>query len=507
MSKVFKSRRPCVFLSVPLFMLIAGHTYGQVFNVQPGLDTRLTYSDNVDATSTNQRSAWLIEVSPSLRGGIDREGGRVSTRFNLGLTGFQYSTDDGLEDPGVLLDGVAEVEAVEDLLFIEMDASIRRDNLSSFSGRSSNDLSRTNSDDETRSFGLAPRLEFRLGSYADATMRYRHEWFSGGDNALSSERVAEWNADVTGTRALGPFGWGLNFNRIETSYGDSQFEEVTEQSLRGTLLYTMTPQVQLRGIVGREDNDYGLGRQERNNIVGAGVDWTPTPRTSISATAEDRFFGTGYDVSVSHRRARSSFQLAAGRDVQSSRESFGSIYQDPFFNGFFNDPTLIALIPDGLAREDFVRDLLGLANDTFISNSYFETEYIRGTYTLSGVRNTLSFSLFSNDRFRVGSTAGLRTEDVFLDADRVESYGGAVNLTHQLSGRSALNANVTRTDSESSEGEVRDTRRYVYSVGYSTSLGSRSVAGLTYRHERSDGSDSRDDFTENVISANFGIRF
>ncbi|MGL1833005.1 TIGR03016 family PEP-CTERM system-associated outer membrane protein [Rhodocyclaceae bacterium SMB388] len=507
MGIVFRSRRPCVFLVVPLFMSIAGHTYGQVFNVQPRLDTRLTYSDNIDATSTNERSAWIVEVSPSIRGGIGREGGRVSTRFNLGLSGFQYSTDEGLEDPNLLLDGVAEVEAVEDLLFIEMDASIRRDNLSTFSGRSSNNLSRNTSDDETRSFGLAPRLEFALGSYANATVRYRHEWFSGGGDTLSRERLSEWRADVTSARAFGPFGWMLNYERADTRYGDSQFDEITEESLRATLTYALTPQVQLRGIVGREDNDFGLGRSDRNNIVGAGFDWFPTPRTSISATAEDRFFGTGYDVSVSHRRARSSFQLAAGRDVQSSRERFGSVFQDPFFNAFFNDPSLIALLPDDLDREDFVRDLLGLANDSFLSNAFFETEYVRATYTLSGVRNSVSFSVFSNDRSRVASSSGLRADDVFLDSDRVESSGGAVSFNRRLGSRSTLNANVTRTDTESTEGRARETRRYVYSVGYSTNLGARSVAGLTYRHERSDGTDRNDDFTENVISANFGIRF
>ena len=508
MSNGYGFRYRCVFLPVIAFLVgVGGQVHAQVFNFRPGVDARLTYSDNIDATSSNKRSAWVLDVSPQLQGGIDRRGGRVSSRFNVGLTGIRYTTDDGLQDPGLLLDGVAEVEAIEDLFFVEVDASIRRDNLSTFSGRSSNDFLRNDSDDETRSFGLAPRLEFRLGSYADATIRYRQDWFSGGGNSVSRERTRAWNADVAGTRELGPFGWGVNYQRNETSYGDSQIEDVIEESARATLYYTLTPQVTLRGTAGREANDYGAGRRERYTIYGGGFDWSPTPRTTISATVEDRFFGTGYDASIRHRWARSSFQLAASRDVSSSRQNFGSIYQDPAFNAFFNDPTLIGLLPDDLDRKDFVRELLGLANETFISNSFSETESIRAIYTISGVRNSVSFSLFSNDRSTVGSTAGLRPDDVFSNSDRVESYGGALSASHSLSGRSSLNANVTRTESESTDGQARKTTRDVWSIGYSTSFGSRSVAGLTYRHQRSDGSVSSDDFTENVISANYGIRF
>lgn len=520
MARIPKAQRPpemvrgfggvrslCLLTFIVAAPFFWGDAFAQVFNLRYGLDTRLTFTDNIDATSNNQRNAWVLDVSPSIGGGIDRQGGRVSTRFNVGFTGLQYSTDDGLQDIGLNLDATAEVEAIEDLFFVELDGSIRRDNLSLFTGRSSNDFLSTDEDDETRNFSIAPRLEFRLGSAADATVRYREEWFSGNDNSLSSQNNSEWNADIVGARAFGPFGWAINYRHSETSYGDSDRGDVIEESARLTLFYSLTPQVQLRGIGGYEVNDYGAGVRDRTSIVGAGFDWYPTPRTAISATFEDRFFGTGYDITIRHRRARSSFQLSAVNDVESTVQNFGSVYGDPFFVLFFNDPTLIGLFPDDGDREDFVRELLGLANDSFVSNSYYETESLRAIYTLSGVRNSISFSVFSDDRYRVGDTTGLRPEDVFFDSDRVESRGGSVSLSHRLSGRSSLNANVTRTDSESSNGESRETRRYVYSVGYSTSFGSRSVAGLTYRHQRSDGSVSSDDFTENVISANYGIRF
>ncbi len=488
-------------------LLLSSGVGAQVFDFQPRLDTRLTYTDNASASSSGKKSAWVAEVSPGLAGGISREGARVSGRFNLGIRNLGYASDEGWRSPALSLQAAGEVEAIEDHFFVEMDAAVRRDNLSTFSGRASDDFLNNERSNETRTLTLAPRLEFGLGSIATGRIQYRQTWLSGGSNSLSGQKNGQWLASLDSARAFGPLGWGLSYSRSDNTYSDSDLDDVTQESLRATLLYSVSQQLRLRGSVGRESNDFGTGRSESYRIVGAGFDWFPTVRTAVSGTVEDRFFGNGYDLSFSHRMARSTFQLAAGRDVTSSLQRFGSVFQDPFFLLFFNDPVLVALLPDQFEREAFVRQLLGLTGDTFISNAYFVSRNLRATYAITGARNTLTFSITSNDRSSLGTLTGLRAEDVFRSADRVKTKAASISLSHRLTPRSSLNATLTRAVAESSAGLAQKTRRMTSSIGYSTSIGARSVAGLTYRHQRSDGSTAGSDFSENVLTANFGMRF
>jgi uncharacterized protein (PEP-CTERM system associated) len=485
-------------------VLTAGHAYGQVFDLQPTLQTRITFSDNIRAAGSDKRSGWVAEVSPGLSGGISREGARVQGRFNMSARNIGYTSDDGWRRPALSLQAGGQVEAIEDLFFIEADAAIRRSNLSLFAGRSGDDFLNADRRNETRSFALAPRLEFALGSFADAQLRYRQSWLAGGSGALTAQRRGEWSADLTGARAFGPLGWGLNYRRADTAYRGGDLNDVREESLRGSLFYTVTPQFRVRAIAGRERNDFGDGRKQSNSITGAGFDWNPSPRTTVSGYVEDRFFGNGYDLNFSHRMARSTFQLGLGRDVTSSVQRFGSVFSDPFFQLLFNAPSFVAEFPDPAEREDVVRAILGLTGDSFVSNAYFVDQRLRAAYTLRGARNTLTLGYTQSNRSRVSGIGGLRGEDIFRESDRVKNRSLSLAYSHRLTPHSSLNASVARSIAERSGGLSDRTRRLTTTLGYNTRLGHRTVGGLTYRHQRSSGAN---DFTENVISANMNMRF
>lgn len=485
-------------------LIQGGVAHAQVFDLQPSLETRMTFSDNIRASASDKQSGWVAEVSPGLGGGITREGGRVQGRFNMSARNLGYSSDDGWQGAALSLQAAGQVEAIEDLFFIEADAAVRRSNLSLFSGRSSDDFLNADRRDETRSVSLAPRLEFALGGFADARLRYRQDWLSGGSDALQAQRRGEWSADLIGARVFGPLGWGLNYRRADTVYRGGDINDVREASLRGTVFYTVTPLLRLRAIVGRERNDFGAGRKQSDSIVGAGFDWTPTPRTTLGGYIEDRFFGNGYDLSLNHRMARSTLQLAFGRDVSSSVQSFGSVFSDPFFAILFDNPGFVEQFPDALEREAVIRSILGLTGDNFVSNAYFVDRRARAAYTINGMRNSVSFAYTQSDRSRVSGVTGLRGDDLFRDSDNVRNRSLSASFSHNLTPHSSLNASVARSIAERSGGLSDRTRRLTTSLGYTTRLGHRTVAGLSYRHQKSSGAE---DFTENVISANMNMRF
>lgn len=500
---------PCVFpllrpLCLALAFTAAGAVHAQKVDVSPGVDARLTWTDNARAGSSG-RSDWVGEVAPSL--GISRQGGRAQGRLNTRFRSIHYASESDRSNSFLTLDGRGEIEALEDLFFIEADASIRRDGLSLFTGRAGDDVFGRGRNEETRTFSLAPRLEFRLGSFADGVVGYRTRWLDGGRGNLSAARLDQWTASLSNPNALGRIGWGANYVRSRNYYDDSQIPDVTVEVARGTVFYNLSPQFRLRGVVGHEKNDFGGPRSDSGSIIGGGFDWFPTPRTAVLATVEDRLFGTGYDVSVSHRRARSSWELSYGRDLSSSLQNFGSVFSDPLFAFFYDLPQFVELYPDPLEREDVVRGFLGLTGDSFFSNAYFVDRRMRGAFSLNGVRNTLTFSVTTSDRERVSTLGGLRAEDDFFDSDRVRSRAVGLTLNHRLSGLSSLNAGLTRTTARRSGDIDQETRRLTASLGYSTRLGPRTVAGLTYRYQRANGRGGAADFTENAITANIGMRF
>lgn len=389
----WKPSIPRKILGVLLLGALAGGAQAQLVRVDPSVQFRLTYTDNVRADRDASRSDLVGQVTPGLGLSTTRTGGRVRGRLNTRLGGVLRSRDSGSGSASLGLQGSAQVEAIEEHLFVDLDASVRRSNLSLFEGRADDDFLTTNRGNETRTFSIGPRLEFRLGNVAQGRLRYQSRWLDSGGRTVGTQRLNRLDAGLDSSTAFGRLGWGLDYSRTDTSYADRDIDEVAQEIVRVTLYYRLTSQLRVRGSVGYERNDFGGPRVENRRIVGAGADWFPTPRTSISASVEDRFFGTGYNLSLNHRRARSIWLLAYGRDVSSSLRRFGSVFDDPFFLALFDDPAYVEQFPDPLEREDAIRQELGLTGDSFLSSAHFVAQSLRGAVSLLGVRNALTLSV------------------------------------------------------------------------------------------------------------------
>lgn len=504
-----RSVRAVRLLALAIGAIGAGSALAQTITVTPSVQTRLTWTDNGNASS-DKESDWIAELAPGIS--ISRESGRVSGLLNAQLRNVGYANDSGRNTSYLGLQGRGQLEAIENLFFVDVDANISRSNLSAFSGRSANDDLSVDEDNETRSWSIGPRLQFRLGASTQGSIRYLSRWLESGGSAASNQRLDQWTAQASSPAATRVFGWGLDFSRSKTEYDDSLSRDVTQETGRATLFINVTPQFRLRVIGGHESNDYANSRGESGTIYGGGVDWNPTERTAISGTVEERVFGTGYNLSFKHRAARSTWDLTYVKDFSSSAQSLGGgIYQDPQFLTFFNDPNLVAALPDSAQREAFVRLLLGYpptgGTGAIVSNAQQLTETFRAGFSVIGMRNTLSFSLQQSDSSRLSDVSGLSAQDDFALSDTVKTTSATVSFSHKLSGLSSLNTAITRSRSEGASGTGLDTSRLFATAGLTTKIGPRTNAGLTYRYQRSDGSSAGSDFTENAITANLGMTF
>ena len=521
-------RLPALSL-VALALLAAEGAHAQSYTVSPTLDARLTWTDNASGSGIggfggggggrNGGSDWIMEVSPGIS--MSRDAGRLNGTLAASFRNLMYASNSDRNTTYLALSGAGEFEAIERMLFIEADASISRNNMSSFSTRGSGDELDVNSDNETRVFSLSPRFEFRLGDNTRGTARYRWRWSDSGNTSLANQNSGDWSFGLSNTEITDIFGLGLEYNRSSSSYGSasgvsggsSTFKGggKEQEIMRATLYAKATPELRLRGIVGRESNDYGDNGKQSNTVTGGGFDWNPTDRTTISGTVEKRIFGRGYDFSLQHRLARTTFFMTFGRDIQSSLDMVaGGGLLDPLYEPLYNDPLLIALYPDPLMRRDAVLLILHRLRGDVLTNAYFVNRSFSAGVTRSLPRGVLSFTVSRSDRTRLGNADNLATEDDFRNFDAIKSNTATLSYSHRLTAQTSLNTSLSRTKSEGSGTAGADTQRTMFSTGLSSSLGPNTTGALQYRHQRSDGDSTglgSNDFTENSVTATVGVRF
>ena len=498
--------RLALIAALLLPLAASGVAQAQTVRIQPTLDTRLTWTDNVDTDEDGQQD-WIGEISPGVS--ISRESGRFSGGLNMSLRNTFHAEQTEDNTTYLALQGRGTIEAIEDAFFVDLGASISRDNRSAFTGRFAGDTLDNDEDNETRLFSIGPRFGFRFGESGEGNIGYEERWLTGGSDTLGDQRSGSLRASIADPVSFRLFGWGLDYSRTDTSYDEGDSRDVTEEIGRGTLFINVDPQFRLRAIGGYESNDYALIDGESGAIWGAGFDWYPTDRTAISATGEERIFGTGYNVSVQHRMARSVWSLSATRDISSQldeleeayfltdryQDIFGALKGSPLGDRFTDDELRL------LARDIYFLDDPG----SIRTNRYYVSRGVTAGVSLIGVRNTLTFSVGQTERTALNTFEG--TADIADDFDgreRIKTRTASVSLSHQLSGLSALNASLMRSKGEGDGADNDETDRTMFTLGVTRSLSPNTSGSLTYRHIKSEGDDS---YTENAVTAVLGMRF
>ena len=481
---------------------LPGVAAAQSVRVTPTFDTELTWTDNVDA-EPNGRDDFILEVTPGVS--VTRTGGRMTGSLSARLRNLMYANDTDANTSFVSLNGSGTYEAIEDLLFIDASASVSRSNLSAFSGRGTGDPFSVDPNNETRTWSITPRLEsdLRFGEAGRGSIRYSSRGINSNSGGLGNQRADTWDVSLSDPGGFRFLGWGIDYSRTDLDGGTSANSVQTEQTLRGTLFANISSQFRVRGIVGRESNDYEDGVETSSDIVGGGIDWYPTDRTVITATVEDRFFGRGYDVSFNHRMSRSVWFVSASRDTSSLARDLGpAIVFDQGCFELVSDPTYRPDITDPVERERLLLDCLSLT--LLRTNAAYVDRSLSGGFSLLGVRNTLSFSATRSDRSNLSELSGLLPDDDFRNTDRVRTTSATVSWSHQLTGTSSLIASLTRSRSESLDEADLDTRRLTGTIGISRALGPHTQGGLRYRYQKSEGTN---EYTENSVTATVGMRF
>ncbi|MEC5397663.1 TIGR03016 family PEP-CTERM system-associated outer membrane protein [Uliginosibacterium sp. H1] len=492
-------------------MLTATPTFVAAQSWRLGADVRVreAFTDNVRLSGTNPESDWVTEVAPGVS--LSGRSARVRGNLNARLNSYYHTTDTDSNNTNLDLFGGGTVEAIEDTLFVDADARASQEVLSSFGASSPDGINTNENSAQYYSLSITPRAYWRLGSSGTGEARYRLGYSGADTSAYDTRLTHDWTLALRNGSAWGRAGWELVGLGSSNEYDRGRDQSMAR--LRAAFVYTVSGSLKLRLFGGQERNNFTSRDQESYTNWGGGVEWRPSERTLFSAEAEDRFFGTGYNIRFSHRRPRSSVDMHFSRDVSSNSDAIngGSSY---FLLLEQEERLLESQIPDVTQRRQVAILRLALQGITpqnaaqlgGLSSTRTINRVGRITLVASGLRNDFSLSLSRLQRDTFFNQALSAVSDDFSRYGRVIDYVAFVGWNTRLSPRTSVNAGLTYTDSEGSNSGSPDTSRQQKDVtlGLNTTFGSHSNGGLQYRRSNSSGSAT---YTENAVSAFLAYRF
>lgn len=470
------------------------------WNATGSLGFSTAFTDNYNLDPDGQKDpAVIFTVTP----GIDIRG--QTARVNAALaasTQLQYRTiSDPKPDATVQLTGTSNSELVRERFFLDANASVSQQPLSSSSGTSG---SGSNSSQSTVStVELSPYLLNRLGSFANVETRHlfgAQFQSNGSGNSSNSNNDDNLSNSITNVFSIG-LGSGRDFTRFlwtNRAYVGRQTRfdasDVDEGGIVFSPEYVVKPGFSFLGDLGYEVLDDG-----NNNLSGptalGGFDWRPNPTFSLRAVYGKRLENQSGEGSLRYEIGpRTTVVGTASESVETGQTSLlqttGSLGVNPATGRFVDRRTGLAYNP----RPQTVN------TDNNLSRIR------RGSLNLShasGVNN-FGFSVFATDQKDLdnnnnsnnGSGSGDQTTwGVNASWSRQIDLRTGLTLTGEYEKGDGDDSGNNNNNNQSSG----NFERYNFSIALNRTLSESLQGFVRYGFQKQTSKDNSNEFTENAV--------
>jgi uncharacterized protein (PEP-CTERM system associated) len=470
-------------------LLCTAPAFAQRWSLTSGVDSQLTWNSNTGLGTQSNQSDTTLQIQPRLT--IQGEGGRLRVAGSAVLNGVAYLNH--TQPNGVLptVDLNARVEAVERLFFVEAAYRATQTSQNPFgaqptAGSTSNTLTASQS-------RLSPYLQGAAGSDTRYLVRSDNSW----TNEQSPTTPAPGSTVAGGSGYFGrhsamierdprPFGWRFEASRDETRYRNSTTDTLTTDLARLNLTYALGVDVTGGVRLGYEDNNFQPGG--RHGIYGVQGQWRPSPRTSLNAYDERRFFGSAWQLRFDHRQPQAAFNVGMSRQIDTAPQALFDLPANANVAALL-DAMFASQIPDAAARAKAVQDYIarqGLPAGTLQPLTVFAQR-------LSLVTSNSASATWIGTRSSVTlSVSYVRTEDA-LDAGPLSTgssltnnvqTGAGLTFSRRLSPTLGLNAGIdySRVRGRGAVNTEQSTQRGINAqLSLQAAPKTTAIAGARYR--------------------------
>ncbi len=476
---------------------------GRALTVDMSASVTETLTDNAMLRDSEKRSDAITQLSAGINAALRSD--RVNGVLDYQLTGTVHARESKSDKVGQALRSAVNAVLIENLFYLDGAASISRQAISAFGiqdvGRSLDNPNTT----EVRNLSLTPSLRGRIGSSAvfDARVNFAHQSTEGSSRGDLSTRTESLSI---GARPGVRLGWNASLVRSNYKFKNGRTTQDT-RALAG-LVFQPDPSLRFNASLGREENDITTLGAKNNNTWGVGVVWVPSPRTSLSATRDHRFFGDAHSVSFVHREARTTWRFTSSRDLQNAQPNQATtVLQDAFQ---LLDDLLASQVPDPVQRRDIVLKYMeqrgipasAVVNASFLNSAVTLVSRQELGFGWQGVRSNALFTAYRSDSRRVDGVSSV-FDDLTTDP-AVRQQGAALTLGHRLTPVAGISMTLTWQRSRGAS-ETRNNELTSATLNWTTRLGPSSNFSLGARHVEFDT--QQNPYNENAVFATFGVRF
>jgi uncharacterized protein (PEP-CTERM system associated) len=451
-------------------------------SVVPRVSLTETWTSNALLTTVPQADQ-ITELSPGLR--VDVNKARLKGFFDYAVTGDSYAQNSSPFRSTNALSSNFTLEAIDNFFFIDTNGSISQQAISAFGTQSVDAASVNPNSTQVASYSIAPRLQGRLGGFADYVARYSRSISNSSAATVATNTSSIGLKD--GNNASTPMGWSVDANHQDVSYGDGRPTE--DDTLMLGWHYAISPQLNVFVEGGEEASNYSSTDMQTNALTGFGLTWSPQEATKLSLNGRHHVYGDTFALNFDHRTGLTAWHYSNTRDVtqtpdQQGTASLGTAY-DLYFAQF------ASLQPDPVARAQLVNAYLqtygippGAAVTTGFSASSLSMQHQQQlSFALLGVRDTVTFMATQTDS---NLFDGLTTAvDNFSTSSSISQRGLTMNLAHRLTPEYSLSAMVSELVSTGSVDSLSNTLRSL-NLNLSGKLGSKTTVSLGLRRVVSD---------------------
>lgn len=477
----------------------------RAWTITPRITLQETFTDNVEPGARTKVRDQITEINPGVR--IVGQSARAKMNLDYSVREMIYGRNSRGNQTQQALNAVANLEAIEKFLFVDMSGVISQQTISALGVQSPANYSINDNSTETSNFRISPFVRGKLAGFAEYEGRYSRSKVHSKSSQVGDTDIEEWRGMLKGNTRVARLDWSLEAGQQGYDYKNGRKTE--SDTLRGLLAYNIAPEWKVSASIGRERNDFASLEQQNWQTHGYGLDWKPNNRTDVSAFREKRFFGHGHTLSINHRLPYSALKYSDTRDISSQSTQpavsvYGTVYDLLFTQ-------LASTIPDEAMRADYLARFLqqtGISPSALVISSFLSSQVSvqrrqELSYVLRGARNTATVAVNRSQNDQLGIGLGGGSAPVVPAA--IKQRGVSVSLSHQLSALSSLNVNgIHSRNTGSSELGQRSTQKTL-SAGFSTRLGAKTSAGLTARRTEFDSEAAP--YTEKALIGTLTMQF
>jgi uncharacterized protein (PEP-CTERM system associated) len=281
----------------------------------PGVRSTLTYSSNL-SKSAGGSSGFVGEVSPYLDGSIDSD--RTKGQVYATLRTFFRTQGGSSATPDVRASG--QTALLGDWLWISGNASVFSLATNPLSAVTFDPAAANVTSIQFRQLQLSPYIQGRFGTFADYQARY-----SIGTSSTNADVVlARLDQRFSGSLKSGPqfnrWGWETNGEVQRRTFDNIPTQN--RNSASASVFVLPIPELRVGASVNYDQiGNFSVNGKTSGTGLGLFADWTPSSRTSVSASAKRLYYGTVGKLGISHRFGFLTGALSYDKNVVTSSDA------------------------------------------------------------------------------------------------------------------------------------------------------------------------------------------